>query len=229
MAPSAVIAVISRGNPAIECCRTLMHAVGNGWAVDLRSASMYVDAERNRLVADFLDQMDFEWMVWFDDDMSIDIADLELLTRSTGDVEQPVVSGVYASMFDDGPRALAYRVEGDRHLAYTVPELYALPRVSEHRVEVDSVGAGCLALHRSTLEHLRANTFNVREGIHPWFIEPTWRGRVLGEDHGLCSRLRAMGIPILVDTRVRAKHYKTVELNVPPPPSGEPDVAPHEH
>lgn len=215
MPPSAVIATITRGDMRHECTRTLMQAYGRGHTVDLRSASMYVDAERNAVVRHFLDATDHEWLIWLDDDMAIDVEHLELLAS---DPEQPVVSGVYASAFDDGFRTLCYRIDADRHVPYAANELYALPRVGAHRVEVDSVGAGCLALHRSILEHLRDNTFNVREGIHPWFIEPTWRGRVLGEDHGLCSRLRAMGVPILVDVRVRAKHYKILELNVPDPP-----------
>lgn len=192
-----------------------MAALLAGYQVDLRTASMYVDSERNAVVADFLDRNDHEWLIWLDADMSLDVATLELLCA---DPAHPVVSGIYGSTLAGGFRTVTYVIDGDRHVPLTHDELYARERI-DGLIPVDSVGAGCLALHRSVLEQLRDTASSVREGIHPWFIESTWRGRVLGEDHGLCDRLRRLGVPILVHPGVRASHYKTIEITVPQEPT----------
>lgn len=213
MSPSAVIAVIGPGSIGIPCARTLMAALSSGYGVAVHSASPYLDIERNTVVRDFL-ASDFQWLIFLDSDMSVDVDTLEHLCDNP---EEPVVSGIYGTGTGEGFATVCYEIRDGRHVNLLPDELYARPRVGD-RIEVDSVGAGCLALHRSILEHMEANPLDVREGICPWFIESTWKGLVLGEDHGLCERLRRMGVPILVDPRVRASHFKTIEITIPQEP-----------
>lgn len=78
-------------------------------------------------------------------------------------------------------------------------------------IEVDVVGAGCLAIHRSVLEALPQYQ---RPG-KPWF---DWRvdlrgaegwphEECLSEDFTMCRAIKQkLGIPILVDTSIQCRH-----------------------
>lgn len=63
-------------------------------------------------------------------------------------------------------------------------------------LEVDATGTGCMLFDTTVFKRLRA----------PWFETRTHNNKPVGEDFVFCSKLRALGIPIYVDTGLYVPH-----------------------
>ncbi len=146
----------------------------------------------------------------------------------------PLIGGVYVNPFDDG--GVAGEENGD-HIGPVVYEwvtrddlhgekagvptdtfrrlsrksLEALPGLrfpDDPIIEVDCVGTGFLAMHRSLLTRME----DIYAQPLPWFDEPVRDGIHYGEDMGFCLRVMDMGYPVLVNRAVTVLHHKTIKL-----------------
>lgn len=63
-------------------------------------------------------------------------------------------------------------------------------------VEVDATGTGCVVFETALFRRIRP----------PWFAGGTHNGKPVGEDFGFCAKVRALGVPIVVDTGVYVHH-----------------------
>ena len=72
-------------------------------------------------------------------------------------------------------------------------------------VQVDATGCGCIRCDAEVYQAIEK----------PWYIlEPGEDGKPVGEDIRFCSRIKAAGFPIFVDTSVLIEHMATVSINM---------------
>lgn len=174
------------------------------WALGLRNlripgqiavaAGMPYDHARNSLCEQVL-RSDFQWLFFLDSDV-IPPNDTILRLISHG---HPVISGVYFRR--SPPVGIPVMIRGNSWVTQYPPNSI---------IEVDYVGAGCMAIHRSVLEKLPPS--DPRRG-KKWF---DWKvdmlgigppGECLSEDFSFClSVKRHLGIAVKVDTSIQCRH-----------------------
>lgn len=210
---STTIGTISGGAPTIGYVGGLLSAQQAGAHISIKSAAPYLDVERNKLLWDFIDNSTDDFIVFVDDDIHFNAQDIAYVT-SHDPTKFPVVSGLYANNWGEGLgiQALALRYRWDdhqqvmKHCVMTREELWACPRIGDHLIEVDGCGAGFLAIHRSLLLSMR----EIHGKHYAWFIEMVYNDAWTGEDLMFCHRVKAMGLPVMIDTRPTLTHEKTV-------------------
>jgi len=72
-------------------------------------------------------------------------------------------------------------------------------------IEIDATGTGCILFSMELFNDMQK----------PWFeigLDPS-SGKVVGEDIGLCHKLRTAGVPIRADTSIEIGHMTTFEVN----------------
>lgn len=161
---------------------------------------------RNMQVTAFLDDTEAAWLLMVDSDEVLAPDVFDLLVAAAHDRSHPVVSGLVFGAFPSGgpyprPVPLAYDyIDGS-----FVPVTSIEPRRLH---KVDGVGTGCLLMHRSVLEAMRADaTPGMRDWC--WFVDgPTGDGRWMSEDLTFCKRLGERGVPIHVHTGAVLPHRK---------------------
>lgn len=146
-----------------------------------------------------------EWLWITDSDMVFEPDTLERLLAAADSKTRPVVGG------------LCFGGGRDK---YIFPTLYVLEeregcdqpdwaRLEDYPrdalVQVDGTGTACLLVHRSVFTRM-AEKF---PAPYPWFAETVLNGKGQGEDLTFCYRLRAMNIPVFVDTRIKVGHQKS--------------------
>lgn len=164
-----------------------------------------VDANRNQIVYDFLNNSDHEWLFMIDDDM-IPHPKFDLY-KMVGHGKK-VLSGLTMVMHNGVPgpllmkKAKGHREDKPRFRTMSVKELDMDNPNSV--VEVDGVGTGCLLIHRSVLEKIDP----------PWFKFVTdEEGRMLlSEDYYFCEKVRKAGFKMFVDCEAPVGHGKYVDL-----------------
>lgn len=145
----------------------------------------------------------YQWLAFLDSDVAApQDAFLRLMSHN-----KPVVSGVYYRRSPPHGLPVAQKMQnGVRTWLRNVP--------SAGLIDVDVVGAGLMVIHRSVLELVARNP------IHPgkkWFfwgvdqqgLVPPEYGQ--SEDFSFNSHCKKLGIPILVDCSVVAKHIGLAE------------------
>lgn len=194
----------------------------------------YLDDGRNKVVANALTLPDWEWLLFVDSDIELLPEHITTLLAPYAH-EDPfqarvhsVIAGVYVNPFDDGLHAdnigpvvyewgeyvgLGAEPGMESFMRVTRERLADLPPVfpDDHWadvVQVDAVGTGFMAVHRSMLTMMQYNY----DAPQPWFHEPVINGVHMGEDMGFCYRLREMGYPVLVHRGVTPVHRKTMKL-----------------
>lgn len=71
-------------------------------------------------------------------------------------------------------------------------------------VSVDATGCGCICYRSTVFDAVDA----------PWFeLMPGGNGKPVGEDIRFCSKLRAAGVKIFVDTSAQVDHITTISVN----------------
>ena len=139
-----------------------------------------------------------EWLAFLDSDVRPQPdAFLRLLAHN-----KPIVSGVYHRRSPPhGVPVAQKRYGGGRTWLKYLP--------SQGLMEVDVCGAGLMVIHRSVLERVAANPIHPTKKWFFWGVDqqghvPPEYGQ--SEDFSFNSHCWKMGIPILVDCSVRAKH-----------------------
>jgi len=70
-------------------------------------------------------------------------------------------------------------------------------------IEIDATGTGCLLFNMEVFDKVE----------YPWFKFGKKDGKPIGEDIYFCSKARAAGLRIFVDTSIEVGHLTTVEVN----------------
>jgi len=175
------------------------------------SSGANITNARNEACEAFLDRLPgYDWLCFIDTDMVFDgrqgRADATLIDRlvkSAHPTKRPIL-GALCFSWQEGQYAAPtlYVLRGDGK----VGRLLDYPR--RQLVEVDATGAGCLLIHRSVLEKMRAE--RTWAAAYPWFQETNIGDLPVGEDVTFCVRARSLGFPIFVDTSIVVGHEKTV-------------------
>jgi hypothetical protein len=161
---------------------------------------------RNMQAAAFLDSTDAAWLLMIDSDELLSADVFDMLTGAAHDKSHPVVAGLYFGAFPSaGPYPQPVPVAYDFKDGSFVPISSIEPRGLRR---VDGVGTGCLLIHRSVLESMRAES---EPGLRNWcwFADgPTGDDRWISEDLTFCRRLMDRGVPVHVHTGAVLPHRK---------------------
>lgn len=159
-----------------------------------------VDANRNEMVKNFLNNPDNEWLLMIDNDIVPPVDILSMVEHG-----EKVVSGVCTIKKDKVPQPVIVKEDESR-------TNYRQVNLSEYQdevredglLEVEGIGTGCLLIHRSVLEEMKP----------PWFRFEynEYGGLALGEDFYFSRRLRENDVPMYVDTNMVCSHYKKTDL-----------------
>lgn len=166
--------------------------------------------QRNRLVKQFLETKS-DWLLMIDSDEQLPIAAFDKLIESAHDKERPIIAGLVFASFEIGqaypkpvPTIFQDAPEGFLPLNnYDKDSLF----------EVDAAGTGCLLVHRSVLETMRANADPHQGKDWCWFWDGPIDGIWIGEDLQFCRRVRSLGFPIYAHTGAILPHSKSYWLD----------------
>lgn len=158
---------------------------------------------RNLLVLHFLHETDADWLWMVDTDMGFEPDIVSRLIHSANPDTKPVVGGLCFADGDYGGPIKPTLYNGE--LLDEV--LYDYRRDTMNRV--GGTGAACLLMHRKALTR-----FDMCAPM-PWFADEIVDGIAISEDKTFCRRLRALGIPLWVDTAVKLTHRKVGDLDEP--------------
>lgn len=138
---------------------------------------------RNGVVAEFIDDTTSDWIFMVDSDIVLEDDTLNLLMDAAkANPQAEIVSGWYVlPMMEEGNRPDVFRWTGANFEYQDVPEETGY---------VDSVGLGCVIIHRRLLEKMYT-----KYGLpSPWFTlmefppTETERAHIFGEDHSFFLR-----------------------------------------
>lgn len=155
---------------------------------------------RNLLVVHFLYETDADWLWMVDTDMTFEPDIVARLIRSANPDTKPVVGGLCFAEGDYGGPMKPTLYNGD------LLDEVVLDYRRDAMNRVGGTGGACLLMHRKALM-----AFD-REAPMPWFADEIVDGLHISEDKTFCRRLRALGIPLWVDTSVKLGHLKELAL-----------------
>lgn len=156
-----------------------------------------IDAARNDIVRVFLDQSDFDYLVFLDADMRHPATVLYELTRHG----LPIVSGRYQMRKPPFQTVAMRRVGEGPHDYRAIDEARGI-------VPIDAGGAGVLAMRRDVLEQMRAEF-----GDEWFFYQKGPSGlRNISEDMGFYERAKALGVPAVCDLSIECTHVASFEV-----------------
>ena len=213
---SVLLGYIHGGIVRAEFMASVLNAVAGpdrtgliGGVVDA-SAGPLIAMARNMLVMRFL-KSDLEWLWCVDSDIQFGTHVVADLLQAADPVTRPVVSALYWIIAggEQKPAAFTAGPDADGELHFAHLSTWDAGEV----IEVDGVGAGCLLIHRSALETVRAGD----DGRAWWFREVSVGARELGEDFSFCTRLARHQIPVHLHTGAEVGHVKAVLLGKPAP------------
>lgn len=160
-----------------------------------------IDANRNKIVYDFLYNSDHDWLMMLDDDM-IPHAPLKQLVE----YNKKVISGLTVVRHNGIPSPLIQkRVPGKSgEVRFRTANLKDLDSETPPLIKVDGIGTGCLLIHREVLEKMQP----------PWFkFEYDEIGEIkLSEDYAFSEKCRKLGYDMWVDSSWSCGHGKYVDL-----------------
>lgn len=166
----------------------------------------YLDVGRNYVVEKFMGT-DLDVLLFVD-------SDEEFLPEQAHEIvakvspQRPVIGGYYVNHFAEfGVRPVALNWNMDGKAAQMFPIDLLGP--DDGLVQVDCVGTGFMAIHRSLLEQM-SSTF---DAPCPWFAEVALGGSQMGEDVTFCQRAIALGHPVFVDAEVQVAHHKPIRFH----------------
>jgi hypothetical protein len=168
--------------------------------------------QRNRVVKQFLEMTDSDWLLMLDSDEQLSLEAFDALCDTAHDKERPVVAGlVFAgfgvpgktypkpvpAIFQDSPQGFLPLYKYDKNSVF----------------EIDAAGTGCLMVHRSVLEKMREVADPNQGKDWCWFWDGPVNGDWIGEDLLFSRRIKSLGYPIHVNTSVILPHQKSFWLD----------------
>lgn len=204
---SVAVGFVHPGTVSTHFALSLYRTIGvdRDLILDERSGPNVARA-RNRVVERFLDDTGADWLFMVDTDMQWAPAALADLLRPADPVHAPIVGGLcfgtdggrlYPTIFD------SITLQNEDVIVRC--DVYPHDRL----VQVAATGAAFLLIHRDVLTAMRDAEFSA---AFPWFQETERDGLPCGEDVTFCLRAGSLGYPVLVDTRVKVGHLKSVLL-----------------
>lgn len=181
---------------------TLLDGVNTGLVKRLQiEADMYISEARNNMVREALRlfaQKEITHLLLIDDDMLLLPGTILKLVEAN----VPVVSGVY---YTRDLRPVAYNFEPTFHF------LKELPYTGT--INVDGTGCGCLLLDCMLLDEMRQ-----KYNDEYWFQSTVSKDingmdRYLGEDVFFFKRLKAMGVPTVINCDIQCGHVGTAVVD----------------
>lgn len=178
---------------------------------------------RNTIVEKFLGQGPdgAEWLVFMDDDQLYPKNVLEILVEAADPVERRIV-GIPVWRFtskDEGPVSVTHNVMDFHESGAFVEWPGELPK--DAVLQVAAIGTGCMMIHRSVLEEMRAHSIAAGTGSRwAWFRHIVHQPADMaeGEDLFFCRYAWSIGIPVWTVTTVTLGHRKTITLEGALPP-----------
>lgn len=158
-----------------------------------------VDANRNKMVKDFLDNEQNEWMLMVDNDVVPPGDVLKMV-----DYGESVVSATVTIKKEGVPHPVIVKERDDGKLRRITLDEFNEEVTEDGLVDVDGVGTGCLLVHRSIFEEMQP----------PWFKfmyneDGTLK---LGEDFYFAQKLREKGEDVYVSSEHVCSHYRKTDL-----------------
>jgi GT2 family glycosyltransferase len=176
------------------------------------SSGANITNSRNEIVKDFLDKHTADWLFWVDTDMTFDPDVVDRLVKSAHPEKRPIVGALCFSLKDGmrlRPTVYALRPDDKVGVIYNYPPDELFSQVGGQPI---LTGTGCVLMHRSVLEKMRAANFSP---AYPWFQETAIGGLPVGEDISFMVRAMSLGIPVHVDSSIKVGHEKTWVLTEP--------------
>ena len=175
--------------------------------VSAQSGGTLISYGRNMLTEEFLGSP-CQWMLMVDTDMTFTPGQVETILAAGDPVERPIISGVCATLNNDGTGTVPAIYSAERDETGTVTHFTSqLGAVhASGLMLVDGCGAAFLLIHRSVMEKIPPGEW-FREGITP-------SGGIRGEDLAFCMRATEAGFPIWAHCGLRIGHMKTVCMTV---------------
>ena len=168
--------------------------------------SALVSRQRNELVRAFLDDTDSDWLLMVDADEVLHTATFDKLVAAAHHTDRPVVAGLYFAALERG--GLIPMPQPTIYYAYDEGYAAVVDYPADELIEVDAAGTGCLLIHRSVFEALRAKASEHEGPNWCWFNDGPIRGHWVGEDMIFCRRVKDAGFPIFCHTGATLPHRK---------------------
>ena len=199
---TVAVGFVHPGTVSTHFLLSLYRTPGVADVIDERSGPNVARA-RNRVVERFLDG-DVDWLLMADTDMQWQPDALDRLLAVADPESCPIIGGLCFGT-DDGrlvPTIFdVVTLRGEN----VVVRCDTYPR--DRLVSCAATGAAFLLVHRGVLVAVRDAKFSL---VFPWFQETERDGFACGEDVTFCLRAGELGFPVLVDTRVKTGHHKSV-------------------
>jgi len=158
-----------------------------------------VDANRNRIVKNFLEDKQNKWLVMIDSDNVPPDNILDIIK-----LNKPVVSATVMGMQNGIPHPLVMKMNSKK--MYTMVNLSEINNEvdKDGLIEVDGVGCGCIVIRRDVLEKIKSNWFR--------FQYNDWGDIAYSEDYSFSQKVKKNKFKIYVSVKHICEHYKTVGL-----------------
>lgn len=200
--PKQCVILVPVGHRIEQACEDgLRKLEDRGYVVRRVYGYSAVDVARNQMASDALAD-GFEELMWIDADIVFDPDDVETLRSH----KLPIVAGIYAK-------------KGRREMAHTFLRTTETIVLGEKGglMEIQFAGFGFTHTHRvlydRIFEKLKLPICNQRfeRTLVPFFAPSAVKDGGVGwwylaEDYSFCMRSRAVGVPVMADTRVRLWH-----------------------
>jgi GT2 family glycosyltransferase len=202
MTSRGTIAICTRGQLRSETVMSLFEMIQRniGLVAGFKiSTGSILPAQRN----DCIHRMTGDWLLFVDDDMEFAPDALPALLETQRETGAAVTSGLYLDRRPPHLPILGGRDFGTREFDYSFRGI----------LDVDLVGCGFMLVTRECLEALAATDPDPAQRdvrTHRFFA---WPDDLRAEDVSFCDRVRALGMRIVVDTRVSIGHVAVVSVN----------------
>lgn len=176
----------------------------------LRVQGNQIGRQRQSLFDVWLDETDYEWLLWVDSDIHLTPEVLKKLWDAADEHERPVVTGTYFISKENEkstmmPMPALFDFTDDAHqLKY----LHPLPK--EAIVKVDCAGLGLVLMHRNAALKMYAH-----HAPRKTFFNETGAGdEFMSEDIHFFRALKEAGVPVYAHTGALVKHMKRFALDI---------------
>ena len=190
------IGVPTRGKIDVRLAQILLY-----WQSKYKPTVFFTDkviphsAARNTIVKTFIDQKDYEWVVFVDDDVVPPSNALDIIEE---DKAYDIVAG-YAPIireFKPGEQSIIMNFANFDGQVPPEPE-------EDYIYEVKNVGFGFIAIKKEVFDKIKKPYFD-------FFFKDEDGTTVRGEDIYFCDKVREAGFKIMLDPRLKCKHNKEI-------------------